>query len=91
MSMLDAPIRLGGETVGVLCNEQIGDSRHWTPEDQNFVRSVADLISLAIAAQERNRTEAALRSSEEKFARAFLASPTAIAITRLWQMDTSSK
>jgi PAS domain S-box-containing protein len=83
MSMLDAPIRLGGETVGVLCNEQIGDSRHWTPEDQNFVRSVADLISLAIAAQERNRTEAALRSSEEKFARAFLASPTAIAITRL--------
>jgi len=83
MSMLDAPIRLAGETVGVLCNEQIGASRHWTPEDQNFVRSVADLISLAIAAQQRNRTEAALRSSEEKFARAFLASPTAIAITRL--------
>lgn len=74
-SMLDAPIRLGGETVGVLCNEQVGTARHWTPENQNFVRSIADLVSLALEARERQRTEAALRESETKFARAFRSSP----------------
>ncbi|HAA26927.1 MAG TPA: hypothetical protein DCE56_03620, partial [Cyanobacteria bacterium UBA8553] len=38
-SMLDAPIRLKGQTVGVVCLEHVGDSRYWTPEDQNFARS----------------------------------------------------
>jgi signal transduction histidine kinase/DNA-binding response OmpR family regulator len=65
-SMLDAPIRLGGQTVGVLCNEQIGQTRHWTPEDQNFARSIADLVSLALEAQERKRAEEALRQSEAR-------------------------
>jgi PAS domain S-box-containing protein len=60
-SMLDAPIRLGGQTVGVLCSEHVGAVRHWTPEDQNFIRSAADLVSLALAAQERKQQEEALR------------------------------
>jgi PAS domain S-box-containing protein len=59
-SMLDAPIRLGGQTVGVLCNEQIGKKHHWTPEEQNFARSIADLVSLVLEAQERKRAETAL-------------------------------
>ena len=59
-SMLDAPIRLGGQTVGVLCNEQVGKRRYWTPEEQNFTRSIADLVSLVLEAQERKRAEAAL-------------------------------
>ncbi|HEY9850069.1 MAG TPA: PAS domain S-box protein [Leptolyngbyaceae cyanobacterium] len=79
-SMLDAPIRLGGKTVGVLCLEQVGAARHWSLEDQNFARSVADLCSLALEARERQQAEAALRYSEEKFASAFRASPDAIAI-----------
>jgi two-component system, NtrC family, sensor kinase len=65
-SMLDAPIRLGGQTVGVLCSEHIGVARHWTPEDQNFVRSIADLVSLALEARERKRAETALQKSEER-------------------------
>ncbi|HAX90015.1 MAG TPA: hypothetical protein DCY91_28190 [Cyanobacteria bacterium UBA11370] len=80
MSMLDAPIRLGGQTVGVLCNEQVGNPRHWTAEDQNFARSIADLVSLILEAGERERAETALRISEEKFALAFQCSPVAIAI-----------
>jgi CheY-like chemotaxis protein len=65
-SMLDAPISLGGQTVGVLCNEQVGTSRPWTPEDQNFARSIADLVSLALEAQKRKRVEEALRKSEAR-------------------------
>jgi len=57
-STIDEPIRLGGQTVGVLCIEQVGESHHWTPEDQNFARSIADLVSLALEARERHRAEA---------------------------------
>ncbi|MCL1471916.1 PAS domain S-box protein [Argonema antarcticum] len=79
-SMLDIPIRLGGETVGVLCLEHIGSVRDWTPEDQNFSRSIADLISLALEARERQRAEAGRRSSEAKLASAFRSSPDPIGL-----------
>lgn len=82
-SMLDAPIRLGEQAVGVLCNEHVGAVRHWMPEDQNFARSAADLVSLALQARERQRAESALRESEEKFSKAFRSSPDAISITTL--------
>ena len=67
VSMLDIPIRLRGQTAGVICLEHIGDARHWTAEDQNFARSLADLVSLAVEATERKQTEAALRQSEERW------------------------
>jgi PAS domain S-box-containing protein len=66
-SMLDIPIRLKGQTAGVVCLEQVGAARHWTPEDQNFARSLADLVSLAIEARERKQAELALRQSEERW------------------------
>jgi PAS domain S-box-containing protein len=66
-STLDAPIRLGGQTVGVICVEQIGTTRNWTLEEQNFAASLADLVSLAIEASERERTEIALRQAEQKY------------------------
>ena len=63
-SMLDMPIRVKGETAGVLCLEHVGVTRHWTPEDLNFVRSLADLVSLAIEARERKQAESALAESQ---------------------------
>lgn len=66
-SMLDAPIRLKGRMVGLICHEHVGPSRVWTPEDQNFAGSVADLISLALEARERKRAEQLLRENEHKF------------------------
>lgn len=59
-AMLDAPIRLGGETIGVLCLERVCTPRPWTVEEQGFVRSVADLITLAIEAHQRKQAEATL-------------------------------
>jgi PAS domain S-box-containing protein len=63
-SMLDTPIRIKGETVGVICLEHVGTMRSWTPEDQNFVRSLTDLVSLAVEARERKQTELALAESQ---------------------------
>lgn len=57
MSVLDTPIRLKGKTIGLISSEQVGTFRHWTVEDQNFTRSIADLVTLALEAQERKRNE----------------------------------
>jgi PAS domain S-box-containing protein len=66
-SMLDAPIRLDGEMVGVLCHEHIGPLRHWTLDEQNFAGSIADLVSLSFEKAERKRVEDDLRRSEEYY------------------------
>jgi PAS domain S-box-containing protein len=65
-AMLDAPIWLRGQMVGVVCNEHIGVSRHWTLEEQQFAASIADLVSLAMEAHEHYRSEEALRDSENR-------------------------
>ncbi|HEY9861758.1 MAG TPA: PAS domain-containing protein, partial [Candidatus Obscuribacterales bacterium] len=66
-SMLDIPIRIKGQTAGVVCIEHIGAARHWTPEDQNFARSLADIVSLAIEARERKQAEESVRQLEERW------------------------
>jgi len=60
-SMMDVPIRLKGEVVGVVCYEHVGSARRWTMEEENFAHSPADYISLAMEADERRRAEDALR------------------------------
>jgi PAS domain S-box-containing protein len=66
-SILDVPIQIKGEIAGIVCLGNVGTVHHWTAEDQNFARSLADLVSLAMEAQERKQTEAALRKSEERW------------------------
>ncbi|MDZ7958634.1 MAG: PAS domain S-box protein [Aulosira sp. DedQUE10] len=80
-SMLDTPIRLGGKTVGVLCLESVVIAHHWTQEDQNFARSLGNLVSLALEARERRRAETARRISEEKLGSAFRSSPDPISLS----------
>lgn len=63
-SMLDIPIRLKGQTAGVICLEHVGATRYWMPEDLNFARSLADLVSLAIESRDRKQAESALAESQ---------------------------
>ncbi|HIK18014.1 MAG TPA: GAF domain-containing protein [Leptolyngbyaceae cyanobacterium M33_DOE_097] len=63
-SMLDVPIRVSGQTVGVLCIEQVGKLRCWTPEDESFARSIGDLVALSVEARDRKVAEQALKQSE---------------------------
>lgn len=46
-SMLDVPIWVHGEMVGVLCNEHIGSPREWTADEENFAYLVANFVALA--------------------------------------------
>jgi GAF domain-containing protein len=61
-SMLDAPIRVGGRMIGVLCNEHTGPGRRWTADEMQFSSSLAALIALAFEASERRESEAQLRA-----------------------------
>ncbi|MDR1579707.1 MAG: response regulator [Synergistaceae bacterium] len=65
-ALLDAPIRVGGDLVGVVCieqdrSEQFPSTRVWTIEEQNFASSLADFVALAMESAERrllmHRTE----------------------------------
>jgi PAS domain S-box-containing protein len=66
-SLLDAPIWVGGRLLGVVCHEHCGAMRHWTAEEEYFASSIADFVSLAIEARERNTAQEALRKSEAQF------------------------
>ncbi len=71
VSLLDASIRLSGKLVGVVCLERLHQDQPWTLEDQNFIGSIADLVSLALESYERQRAEAALQLAEERYRRIF--------------------
>jgi PAS domain S-box-containing protein len=65
VSTLDTPIRLGGETVGILCLESVGCPRQWNLQEEMFARSIADLIALAIEARARYEAQKALKRELE--------------------------
>lgn len=69
VSMLDAPIRLGGELVGVVCHEHIGDMREWQADEQGFAASIADMVALCIATAERARTRQQLEQHARELER----------------------
>lgn len=52
-SMLDAPIRLDGKMIGVICNEHVGAARGWTGQEEAFVANVSDIVARAFQANER--------------------------------------
>jgi two-component system cell cycle sensor histidine kinase/response regulator CckA len=67
VTLLDAPLYLGGAVAGVVCHEHVGSARRWTPAEEAFAGSVGDLVSLAMEADRRLRAERALREGEELF------------------------
>ena len=52
-SKMDVPIRLRGETIGVLCHEHSGPRRNWEADEESFALAVAGLAALAIVGHER--------------------------------------
>ena len=65
--MLDAPVWVRGEVVGVLCHEHVGPAREWSAEEIDFVSALAAMVSLTVEESNRARSERLLRESEEKF------------------------
>jgi PAS domain S-box-containing protein len=78
-SLLDVPVWVRGEVVGVICHEHIGPARDWSPEEIDFASSLAAMVSLALEESHRARSESLLRESEEKFKALFALSPLGMA------------
>ena len=60
-SMLDVPIHLKGQRVGVICVDHTGTNRCWGIEEQNFANYLAYMTSLAMESRDRQQAESALR------------------------------
>ncbi len=65
-SMLDAPLRVGGDVAGVLCCEHTGPGRHWTLVEEKFAVSAAATILLMRDNERRRRAEDAVQESESR-------------------------
>ncbi|WP_052754502.1 GAF domain-containing sensor histidine kinase [Calothrix sp. 336/3] len=65
-SMLDAPIWLRGEMIGVVCHEYTDGIRHWNLEEQNFGGCIADLVTLAMEAHQRQQAQQELSRAKEE-------------------------
>jgi PAS domain S-box-containing protein len=79
-SMLDAPVWLCGEVVGVLCHEHTGPPRDWSAEEIDFVSALASMVSLALEESNRARSEYLLRESEKKFRALFEGTSQAVVL-----------
>ena len=62
-SMLDCSVQLEGETKGVVCCEQVSLKRTWTQAEQNFVRSIANLVALTIESHRRHQEAEKLKQA----------------------------
>jgi two-component sensor histidine kinase len=67
-AMMDIPIRIEGDIVGVLCFENVGKTRSWSLQDQKFGLITAQMVSLSIETHSKNTVkkelEVALREQE---------------------------
>ncbi|HTQ02387.1 MAG TPA: diguanylate cyclase [Polyangiaceae bacterium] len=59
-SMLDAPVFLRGQMIGVVCHEHVGPPRRWEFWEELLAGTVADFVALVSEASERLRAEAQL-------------------------------
>ncbi|TRX41479.1 PAS domain S-box protein [Flavobacterium restrictum] len=67
-SMLDIPIFINGNITGIISFEATFAKRKWDNEDINFARSIADIISLAIASQMQLDVEKKLKTKSDLLA-----------------------
>lgn len=48
LSMLDIPVYLNGETIGIICHEEQDKMREWKREEIDFTTAIATLLSTAL-------------------------------------------
>ncbi|MGB0582913.1 MAG: PAS domain-containing protein, partial [Limisphaerales bacterium] len=66
-SLLNAPIRRGGQLVGVVSYDALGKHRRWSQEESTLAGAVADFVTLALIDDERWAAESRLRESERLY------------------------
>ncbi|MCC6405924.1 MAG: PAS domain S-box protein [Planctomycetes bacterium] len=65
-SLLDAPVRVFGRSVGVVCHE-FERPHEFTTEVQTFAATIADFVALALERRQRREAEDIASASEAKY------------------------
>ena len=60
-ALLDAPVRIEGELLGLVCHESIARPRQWSPEEVTFAGSMGDYVAMAYEVARRHRAEKEVR------------------------------
>ena len=66
-SVLDAVILHAGEACGVVCLEQVGETRLWTPDEIAFACQLADQLALLHTCSLKRRAEANIAAGEARY------------------------
>lgn len=67
-AMMDIPLHLRGQLVGVVCHEQVETRRPWEPEDRLFALAAANLAALALEQAARREADRQLLRQNEYLA-----------------------
>lgn len=59
-SLMDVPVRIEGEMVGVICFENVGSPREWSLQEQKYGLVAAQMLSLTIESHNKQKAKQAL-------------------------------
>ncbi|WP_460561217.1 PAS domain S-box protein [Halorubrum pallidum] len=62
-ALLDGTLRSGGDVIGMICHECVGETREWTNDEVEFASDVAEVVHRAV----RNRERAARERDLERY------------------------
>ncbi len=62
-SLMDVPVRIEGEMIGVICFEHVGSPRDWTLQEQKYGLVAAQMLSLTIESHNKILAKQALEAS----------------------------
>lgn len=65
-SLMDTPFKIDGEVRGLVCAEQQHSTRKWSIDEQNFARSVANVVSLMLEISVNRQIEEDLRKERDR-------------------------
>ncbi len=65
-SLMDVPVRIEGEMVGVICFENVGAPREWSLQDQKYGLVAAQMLSLTIESHNKQLAKKALELALEE-------------------------
>jgi PAS domain S-box-containing protein len=77
-ALLDAPIRMSGVMIGIVCCEHVGPARRWMDDEIRFAGEIADAAAHAYATMEKKLTDEAHLESETRFRMLVEGAPDAI-------------
>lgn len=65
-SLMDVPVRIEGEMIGVICFENVGAPKEWTLQEQKYGLVAAQMLSLTIESSNKQKAKKALELALEE-------------------------